>query len=352
MTTQASAAWPTTAMHWRGDRTGGNDAPSAQPDSGTFDEGRRVQEVQRRLPWPHRPQRRARRCGHAGVHGLHPARSPIRRTPSGPRQLPDGRRAGRAGLLSSAASPTASSTATAATCSIATATPPSGSPSPASSAPTAATPSRASRRCSRSRTCATSTRRSHVRHAPDALHGASSASSSRTTPASPVIRCAASASCTTRRRHVLPLPRRDGLHPDPDEPDRHTLRPGGPADPPPTRAVHCSPSTATWRRLSASRDPGPDQRDRGGRAHRSAHGAAPPWASAIWWSRAASTGRSAGFLYDGRAGSSATAGASPPSPMRARLWRTTAGQELTYTCVPPGSGKRIGIDRTATHPRW
>jgi DNA-binding beta-propeller fold protein YncE len=26
------------SMHWRGDRTGGNDAPSAQPDSGTFDE--------------------------------------------------------------------------------------------------------------------------------------------------------------------------------------------------------------------------------------------------------------------------------------------------------------------------
>jgi len=25
-------------MHWRGDRTGGNDTPSAQPDSGTFDE--------------------------------------------------------------------------------------------------------------------------------------------------------------------------------------------------------------------------------------------------------------------------------------------------------------------------
>jgi hypothetical protein len=25
-------------MHWRGDRTGGNDAPNAQPDSGTFDE--------------------------------------------------------------------------------------------------------------------------------------------------------------------------------------------------------------------------------------------------------------------------------------------------------------------------
>src|SRR6185369_16755140 len=25
-------------MHWRGDRTGGNDAPSVQPNSGTFDE--------------------------------------------------------------------------------------------------------------------------------------------------------------------------------------------------------------------------------------------------------------------------------------------------------------------------
>src|SRR5262249_9041084 len=25
-------------MHWRGDRTGGNDAPSFQPNSGTFDE--------------------------------------------------------------------------------------------------------------------------------------------------------------------------------------------------------------------------------------------------------------------------------------------------------------------------
>ena len=25
-------------MHWRGDRTGGNDEPSAQPNGGTFDE--------------------------------------------------------------------------------------------------------------------------------------------------------------------------------------------------------------------------------------------------------------------------------------------------------------------------
>jgi cytochrome c peroxidase len=33
-------------MHWRGDRTGGNDAPSAQPDSGTFDERAAFQKFQ------------------------------------------------------------------------------------------------------------------------------------------------------------------------------------------------------------------------------------------------------------------------------------------------------------------
>ena len=33
-------------MHWRGDRTGGNDAPSAQPDSGTFDERAGFQKFQ------------------------------------------------------------------------------------------------------------------------------------------------------------------------------------------------------------------------------------------------------------------------------------------------------------------
>ncbi len=36
-------------MHWRGDRTGGNDAPSAQPDSGAFDERAALQEVPGRL---------------------------------------------------------------------------------------------------------------------------------------------------------------------------------------------------------------------------------------------------------------------------------------------------------------
>jgi hypothetical protein len=33
-------------MHWRGDRTGGNDAPSAQPDSGTYDERAAFQKFQ------------------------------------------------------------------------------------------------------------------------------------------------------------------------------------------------------------------------------------------------------------------------------------------------------------------
>jgi DNA-binding beta-propeller fold protein YncE len=33
-------------MHWRGDRTGGNDAPSVQPDSGTFDERAAFQKFQ------------------------------------------------------------------------------------------------------------------------------------------------------------------------------------------------------------------------------------------------------------------------------------------------------------------
>jgi hypothetical protein len=37
-----------------------------------------------------------------------------------------------------------------------------------------------------------------------------------------------------------------------------------------------------------------------------------------------------------------------PSSARARLRRAvaaTAGQPLTYTCAPPGSGTRVGIDR-------
>ncbi len=40
-------------------------------------------------------------------------------------------------------------------------------------------------------------------------------------------------------------------------------------------------------------------------------------------------------------------GAPTISDANLRLLAGTAGQELTYTCVPPGSGERLGIDRGA-----
>src|SRR5262249_61489667 len=42
-----------------------------------------------------------------------------------------------------------------------------------------------------------------------------------------------------------------------------------------------------------------------------------------------------------------TARASDPllSDAQLRGFAATAGQELTYTCVPPGEGERVGIDR-------
>lgn len=39
----------------------------------------------------------------------------------------------------------------------------------------------------------------------------------------------------------------------------------------------------------------------------------------------------------------------PQSDAELRLLAATPGQELTYTCVPPGSGRRIGIDRDGDH---
>jgi hypothetical protein len=35
----------------------------------------------------------------------------------------------------------------------------------------------------------------------------------------------------------------------------------------------------------------------------------------------------------------------PQTDAEIRAWATTPGQELTYTCVPPGSGLRAGVDR-------
>ena len=51
------------SMHWRGDRTGGND-----PGGSALRRGRRLQEVQRRLPGPAGPRGAADRRGHAGLH--------------------------------------------------------------------------------------------------------------------------------------------------------------------------------------------------------------------------------------------------------------------------------------------
>ena len=35
----------------------------------------------------------------------------------------------------------------------------------------------------------------------------------------------------------------------------------------------------------------------------------------------------------------------PETDAQVRALANTAGQEITYTCVPPGSGERMGIDR-------
>jgi hypothetical protein len=49
-----------------------------------------------------------------------------------------------------------------------------------------------------------------------------------------------------------------------------------------------------------------------------------------------------GFLYDPAAGTFAPAGGgSNLSDAALRALAATAGQEVTYTCVPPGSGPRI-----------
>ena len=64
-------------MHWRGDRTGGND-PGGDP----LDEDARVQEVQRRVRRPARPRRADQRPPTCRPSPTSSCRSPIRRTRS------------------------------------------------------------------------------------------------------------------------------------------------------------------------------------------------------------------------------------------------------------------------------
>ena len=90
-------------MHWRGDRTGGNDAPSAQPDSGTFDEGAAFKKFQAGVHGPAGDAARSFRPPNAGVHRLHPAGHVSAEPDPEPRQLAHARRS-RQDVSSSTAS--------------------------------------------------------------------------------------------------------------------------------------------------------------------------------------------------------------------------------------------------------
>jgi MYXO-CTERM domain-containing protein len=57
-------------------------------------------------------------------------------------------------------------------------------------------------------------------------------------------------------------------------------------------------------------------------------------------------GAARGYLYDGVSTFTPDRAAeSPLSEAALRALATTPGQPLTFTCVPPGSGRRMGIDR-------
>ena len=172
------------SMHWRGDRTGGNAAnfppidagPNVQPNGGSFDEDLAFRKFNVAFP---------------GLNGRHELISEddmqkftdfildITYPPNPIRNLDDSltpSNSRRAGTSTSETSPTASSTATAATCWTRRGTATSRRSSiPVSSARTDSSPSSSSLNSSRSRTFATSTRRSacsawHHRQPPRGRH--------------------------------------------------------------------------------------------------------------------------------------------------------------------------------------
>ena len=53
----------------------------------------------------------------------------------------------------------------------------------------------------------------------------------------------------------------------------------------------------------------------------------------------------AGFVYVGRGRFRADRRAVPPIGDAALRLLARAGRPVTFTCVPPGSGERIGVDR-------
>ena len=73
---------------------------------------------------------------------------------------------------------------------------------------------------------------------------------------------------------------------------------------------------------------------------------APRRASATWSSKGTVAGVPRGWVRLAGGSSRAIAAAEPPiSDGALRALAATSGQEITFTCVPPGSGQRIGVDR-------
>ena len=167
-------------------------------------------------------------------------------------------------------------------------------------------------------------------------------SSTPATTASRATRSAASASCTTAAStRVFRFLQRRGVH---------QLRPTTPRRARSAQSSSsCSPSTPTSRRSSASRSRSTSD-ERGASS-------APRIDLLIARARRAGEcdlvvkgtlgGEARGWLPRRRAARSrATAPASRRSPTpRCARWRRPPARSCTYTCVPPGSGVRIGIDR-------
>ena len=280
-------------MHWRGDRTGGNDAAERRsPNSGAFDERRRVQEVQRRVRRPARPRRGSSPTSDMEaftdfiLQVTYPP-NPIRNLDN---SLTPSQQAGRDFFIH--ARMTAVPTDRCHACNGCHPLDPNGNAefgvaAPASSAPTGATRSRPSRRSSRSRTSATCTRRSacsawrttftipgHEPVLPHALlHPGTTAALHR--------RPGARIRLPPRRRvrHDVPFPRHDRLRSSTGRSGR-SLRTraasrhhqsdqsgtGGNSSSSPTSRCagrsrrSCSPSTPTWRPSSVSRRPDGSER--------------------------------------------------------------------------------------------
>ena len=185
---------------------------------------------------------------------------------------------------------------------------------------------------SRSRTCATSTRRSACSACRRAGHRAGD--NGHQGAADARLRLPA----RRQRRHRLPLPRRDACsQPRRDAEQRRA------------RAVHARLRHRTWRRSSASRSRCTSTQ----RARRSdpridlliARARRPPGECDLVVKGTVAGEARGAWLTPAAAFQTDRAGEALLTDAALRALAATAGQELTYTCVPPGSGARIGVDR-------